>query len=243
MAENHLLNLLDTSTLLLLKPLMRRITVKHGDVLHGPNGEIQFAYFPLSCIISVLARTDQGQTAETSVVGREGMIGSSVIYGVKTSFAETVVQVAGEVVRVAASDLHRVGQASENLRKIAALFDLSLLAQSQQSTVCQALHQVENRAARWLLQCRKRLGHDDIRLTQEYFGQMLGVQRTTINLVERTLQTAGLIQVGRGRISVVDLEGLRSVSCDCYERIEHRYEELLGALDVSAQPSPLLPLE
>ena len=90
-------------------------------------------------------------------------------------------------------------------------FDLSLLAQSQQSTACQALHQVESRAARWLLQCRKRLGSNDIRLTQEFFGQMLGVQRTTINLVERTLQKAGLIQVGRGRISIVDLEGLHGL--------------------------------
>ncbi|XSC43515.1 Crp/Fnr family transcriptional regulator [Bradyrhizobium sp. RDT10] len=93
------------------------------------------------------------------------------------------------------------------------------------------MHQVENRAARWLLQCRKRLGSNDIRLTQEFFGQMLGVQRTTINLVERTLQNAGLIQIGRGRISILDAEGLHTVSCDCYERIERRYEELLGPLD------------
>jgi CRP-like cAMP-binding protein len=93
------------------------------------------------------------------------------------------------------------------------------------------LHQVENRAARWLMQCRKRLGSNDIRLTQEFFGQMLGVQRTTINLVERTLQNAGLIQIGRGRISILDAKGLEAVSCDCYERIEKRYEELLGPLD------------
>ena len=58
-----------------------------------------------------------------------------------------------------------------------------------------------------------------------------GVQRTTINLVERTLQNAGLIQIGRGRISILDAKGLEAVSCDCYERIEKRYEELLGPLD------------
>jgi hypothetical protein len=98
------------------------------------------------------------------------------------------------------------------------------------STVCQALHQVESRAARWLLQCRKRLGTDDIWLTQELFGQVLGVQRTTINLVERTCQNAGLIQVGRGRISILDVKGLNAVACDCYQRIERRYEELLGPL-------------
>jgi CRP-like cAMP-binding protein len=110
------------------------------------------------------------------------MIGSSSIHGIMTSFAECIVQVGGEAVRVPVSEIHRVGQASESFRKIVALFDLSLLAQSQQSTACQALHQVESRAARWLLQCSKRLGSNDIRLTQEFFGQMLGIQRTTINL-------------------------------------------------------------
>ncbi len=228
--ENHLLSLLDAATRSLLKPHMRTIIVEHGDVLHDSSAEMEFAYFPQSTIISVLARTAQGQTAETSIVGREGMIGSSSIHGIMTSFAESIVQVGGEAVRVPVSEIHRIGQLSETFRKVVALFDLSLLAQSQQSTACQALHQVEARAARWLLQCRKRLGSDDIRLTQEFFGQMLGVQRTTINLVERTLQKAGLIQVGRGRISILDSGGLQAVSCDCYERIERRYEELLGPL-------------
>lgn len=229
--ENHLLTLLDASTRSQLKPHMRTITLEHGEVLHGSSSHIEFAYFPQSTIISVLARTEQGQTAETSIVGREGMIGSSSIHGIMTSFAEAVVQVRGEAVRVPASEVHRIGQASDSFRKIVALFDLSLLAQSQQSTACQALHQVESRAARWLLQCSKRLGSNDIRLTQEFFGQMLGVQRTTINLVERTLQHAGLIQVGRGRISILDIESLHAVACDCYDRIERRYEELLGPLN------------
>ncbi|MET3842017.1 Crp/Fnr family transcriptional regulator [Bradyrhizobium sp. OAE829] len=185
-AENHLPSKLDASALALLKPHMRTITVEHGELLHSSSSDIEFAYFPRSCIVSVLATTEQGATAETSIVGREGMIGSSTIHGITTSFADSVVQVAGEAVRIHAAEVHRVGQASESFRKIVALFDLSLLAQSQQSTACQALHQVENRAARWLLQCRRRLGSNDIRLTQEFFGQMLGVQRTTINLVERT---------------------------------------------------------
>jgi CRP-like cAMP-binding protein len=230
-AENHILSKLDASALALLKPHMRTISVEHGELLHGSTSDIEFAYFPRSCIISVLAGTDQGGTAETSIVGREGMIGSSTIHGITTSFAESIVQVAGEAVRIPAAEVHRAGRESESFRKIVALFDLSLLAQSQQSTACQALHQVENRAARWLMQCRRRLGSNDIRLTQEFFGQMLGVQRTTINLVERTLQNAGLVQIGRGRISILDAEGLHAVSCDCYERIEKRYEELLGPLD------------
>jgi CRP-like cAMP-binding protein len=230
-AENHLLTLLDPATRSLFKPFMRVITVGHGEVLHGSSSNIEFGYFPQSTIISVVARTEQGQSAETSIVGREGMIGSSLVHGIMTSFAECIVQVAGDAVRVPASEIHRIGQASESFRKVVALFDLSLLAQAQQSTACQALHQVESRAARWLLQCSKRLGSNDIQLTQEFFGQMLGVQRSTVNLVERTLQRAGVIQIGRGRISIRDIEGLHAVSCECYDRIEQRYDELLGPLE------------
>ncbi|MGY2908136.1 hypothetical protein [Bradyrhizobium sp. URHC0002] len=76
-AENHLLSLLDASALALLKPHMRTISVEHGELLHGSASEVDFAYFPRSCIISVLASTGQGVTAETSVIGREGMIGSA----------------------------------------------------------------------------------------------------------------------------------------------------------------------
>jgi len=230
-SENHLLRIIQPAVIRLLKPHMKTISVEHGDVLHTSSSEMEFAYFPRSTIISVLARTEEGQTAETSIVGREGMIGSSAIHGIMTSFAESIVQVSGEAVRVPTSEIHRVGKTSESFRKTLALFDLSLLAQSQQSTACQALHQVESRAARWLLQCSKRLGSTDISLTQEFFGQMLGVQRTTITMVEGLLQNAGLIQIGRGRISILDVEGLHAVACDCYGRIERRYEELLGPLD------------
>ena len=116
-AENHLLTLLDTATRTQLKPHMRTITVEHGEVLHGSSSDIEFAYFPQSTIVSVLAGTEQGQTAETSIVGREGMIGSSSIHGIMTSFAECIVQVAGEAVRVPVTEIHRIGRASESSGK------------------------------------------------------------------------------------------------------------------------------
>jgi hypothetical protein len=116
-AENHLLSLVDASALALLKPHMRTITVEHGELLHGSASDIEFAYFPRSCIISVLASTEQGATAETSIVGREGMIGSSSVHGITTSFADSIVQVGGEAVRIPAAEVHRVGRASESFRK------------------------------------------------------------------------------------------------------------------------------
>src|SRR6202000_3158981 len=138
----HLLRTIAPAATRLLQPHMTTITVNHGEVLHGASSDMEYAYFPKSTIISVLARTEQGQTAETSIVGREGMIGSSAIHGIMPSFAECIVQVGGEAVRVPVTEIHRIGRDSESFRKLVALFDLSLLAQAQQSTACQALHQV-----------------------------------------------------------------------------------------------------
>src|SRR4029079_991888 len=95
------------------------------------------------------------------------------IHGITTAFADSIVQVAGEAVKIPAAEVHRAGRESESFRQTVELFDLSLLAQSQQSTACQALHQVEHRAARWLMQCRKRLGSKQIRLTQKCFDKIL----------------------------------------------------------------------
>ena len=206
---------------------MRTIGVEHGELLHSSASEIEFAYFPRSCIISVLADTDQGAKVETSIVGREGMIGLSTI-----TASQLVCRLDRSGRRrsreIPAAEIHRAGRESDSFRKTVALFDLSLLAQSQQSTACQALHQVENRAARWLLQCPRRLGGDDIRLTQGVFGQILGVQLTTINLVQRTLGIASpcVQRSGRGRISSSTPRDCRTFSCDCYDPSERRYEEL-----------------
>ncbi len=122
-SENHLLRVLEPAALKLLQPHMKTITIEHGEVLHSASREMEFAYFPKSTIISVLARTEQGQTAETSIVGREGMIGSSAIHGIMTSFAESIVQVPGEAVRIPAPEVYRVGKTSEGFRRTVALFD------------------------------------------------------------------------------------------------------------------------
>jgi CRP-like cAMP-binding protein len=111
---------------------------------------------------------------------------------------------------------------------VLARFGLFMLAQSQQATVCQAMHSVERRTARWLEQCRMRLGSVDIPMTQEFLAQMLGVQRTTISLTEKTMVNAGLISIGRGAIRIEDGDRLASAACECLTRIEERYVEMLG---------------
>ena len=104
-----------------------------------------------------------------------------------------------------------------------------ILAQAQQSAACNATHTVEARLSRWLLRCHDLQGSDDLKLTQEFLGQMLGVRRTSVSLVAHTLQEAGLIRYSRGNIRILDLAGLKAAACECYETVKLHAERLTGA--------------
>ena len=103
-----------------------------------------------------------------------------------------------------------------------------LFASAQQSAACNASHFVEARLCRWLLRMRDLLG-DDLSLTQEFLGQMIGVRRSSVSLVAGTLQSAGLIKYRRGHIQMLDVEGLKDASCECYEAVKGHYELLRRA--------------
>jgi CRP-like cAMP-binding protein len=104
-----------------------------------------------------------------------------------------------------------------------------LFAQAQQSVACNVSHAVEARLARWLLRCRDLTGNDTLPLTQEFLGQMLGVQRTSVSLVASMLQNAGLINYSRGHIKITDLQKIREVACECYATVKSHYDRLLNS--------------
>jgi hypothetical protein len=96
----------------------------------------------------------------------------------------------------------------------------TLFAEAQQSTACMAHHEVDARLCRWLLRARDLSGNDQLPFTQEFLAEMLGVQRTSVTTVARTLQEAGIVRYKRANIEVLDVEGLRESACECYERLK-----------------------
>jgi CRP-like cAMP-binding protein len=106
----------------------------------------------------------------------------------------------------------------------------TLFAQAQQSTACMANHQVEARLCRWLLRARDLCGNDHLPFTQEFLAEMLGVRRTSVTTVAHTLQQAGMIKYRRGRIEILNVEGLRDSACECYKTVKEQHDQLLGSL-------------
>jgi CRP-like cAMP-binding protein len=136
-------------------------------------------------------------------------------FGIRRGFTRAVVQAPMVASRISCTQFQAAVQISEALKNLIVNYNELLVAQIQQTAACNALHTTECRLARWLLQTRDRVDSDVLPLTQEFLSQMLGVRRTTVTLVARQLEQAGVIKNRRGRIVVMDRKGLEDVACEC----------------------------
>jgi CRP-like cAMP-binding protein len=216
-SRNHLLSSLSAGDYALLEPHLKDVPLKQGTVLVEQGESIEQIYFPHSGMVSVvIVLADGEKTVETATVGREGAIGAVAGLGERVSSARAIVQVAGNGSRIPARAFQAAVRQSPLLRDFVVRYQEMLLHQAQQSTACNALHEARPRLCRWLLQTRDRLDSDVIALTQEFLAQMLGVRRTTVTELARGLQKKGLVRYKRGKIEILDREGLEECACECY---------------------------
>jgi CRP-like cAMP-binding protein len=173
-------------------------------------------YFPLSGMVSPLAVTPSGESIETGIVGREGVVGGLAMGDLK-SFAQAIVQIEGRALRIGAPQFRALCYDSPELRDSVQRYQAFILSQAQQNAACHALHSLEGRLCRWLLQSEDLIESNTIELTQEFLSYMLGVRRPTVSVAASELQKDGLIQYRRGTITVIDRPGLLKRSCQCYE--------------------------
>jgi CRP-like cAMP-binding protein len=229
--RNLLLTALAQKDLALLLPHLREAPLVQGVILHEQGDHIDQIYFPHDGIVSLLAVMRQGEAIETATIGYEGAVGALSGFGPRRSHTRAVVQVPGSASRIAAEHFRKAAQESEAIRSIIVMYNEMLLIQVQQTAACNALHAVEARLSRWLLQARDRLESNTIRLTHEFLSQMLGVRRTTVTVVANMLQQAGLIRYHRGHIEIVDRPGLEARACECYEAIRRQIDQVAPVTD------------
>jgi CRP-like cAMP-binding protein len=224
-----LLAALPAADLTLLTPHLKPIALTQGIVLQEQGEAIEEVYFPNDGIISLLAVMRQGNAIELATIGFEGAVGSLSGLGPRRSHTRAVVQVPGYGQRIPAARFRKAAEQSDAIRNICVRYGEMLLIQVQQTAACNALHPVEARLCRWLLQARDRLQSNIIQLTHEFLSQMLGVRRTTVTVVANSLQLAGLIRYHRGQIELVDRDGLEARACECYEAIRRQLDQVTPA--------------
>jgi len=210
----------------LLAPHLKTVHFEQGELIQDAGEPIEHVYFPHSGMISLLVVMRDGGGIEMATIGREGAVNAMAGLGGRTSAARAVMQIEGDASQILAAPFRAAIDGSATLRDLVVRYNDVHLALLQQTAGCNALHDVENRMSRWLLQTRDRCEDDVIPLTQEFLSEMLGVQRTSVTAIARALQSEGLIRYRRGRIEIVDRPGLEKKSCECYDTVRRRAERM-----------------
>jgi len=227
--ENRLIASLPRPEYERLAPHLERVQLTQGKILFGAGDLVRHVYFPLNGLVSLLSSTADGETVEVAMVGYEGMVGVPAILRVGIAPHVCMVQIPGEALRlrvdVLRAEFSRNGQFQELLLR----YTHSLFAQISQSAVCNRFHTVEARLGRWLLVIRDRVKSETFNLTQEFISYMLGTPRTVVTAAANKLQDAGFIRYKRGRITVLDRDGLESVACECGETVLRELRDFIAA--------------
>jgi len=235
--RNRLLAGLPPADFALLAPHLTDAVLDKGTVLQEPGDPIAWVYFPHSGLVSLLGVLPDGYAVDAVTIGHEGAIGLSAGLGAPRAVSRAVVQLQARVAQINALAFAEAAADSAALRGMIARYNDMLLAQMQQSVACNALHHVQARLCRWLLQARDRAGTDMLPLTQECLSGILGVQRTTVTIISRALQADGIIQVRRGRIQILDARGLEGKACACYGAVRDLMGSTSADLDVRSPRS------
>ena len=229
-AVNRLLAALPRRDYQFLLGRLEPVTLTFGEVLYRPGEEINHVYFPTDSLVSLLTLAEGHQALEVGMVGREGMLGIPLALGVGESPMRALVQGSGTALRMTAAHFRHEFQRSEFLQREVYRYTYELMVQMAQTAACNRFHRVEARLARWLLMTRDRVRSNQFHLTQDLLGDMLGVWRVGVTKAAGALRLRKLIGYSRGKISILDGDGLEAAACQCYQIVKdvHELHELRG---------------
>lgn len=219
--KNYLLAGLSPADRAAIGSHLRDVALPLGQVLCDAGERIDYVYFPVSGMISIVTLMQNGQGVETGIVGTEGASGTCVT-GTKIAHDQTLVQAQGEARRLPAGIFMQAYDRSPQFRAQVNVYNMIMWATAQQCVACNSLHRLEARLARWLLQTRDRLRSDELPLTQEFLSLMLAVQRSSVATAAGPLKRDKLIRIGRGSVRILNPEGLTEKACECYSLLKRR---------------------
>jgi CRP-like cAMP-binding protein len=218
---NRLLAALPPETLANLDGDLKQVSIAQGAVMFEPGAPLDTIYFPQTGLVSLLILTAAGDILETTMVGREGAVGLQGRFGTRFSFTRAVAQIGGRFTTIRAARFAELVDGDAAVGNLFSGYTELLLAEAQQITACNAVHNGVSRLARCLLQSADRTGSDQLALTQETLAEMLGVRRTTVTLLAQALKEKGLIRYSRGHIVITNRKSLESTACECYHAVHH----------------------
>jgi len=231
--RNRLLAALPADDFRRLLPHLTTVPLRAKQVLQQRDEAIRQVFFPNGGVCSIVGVVSTGAMVECATVGDEGVVGiEAFLTDDAVPFGETIVQVPDTDTMVLGVEEFRCELARHGtLHDLMGRYTKSVIAQIMQQALCNALHDVQHRCARWLLTTHDRMHQHDFNLSHEFLALMLGVRRPTVSVIAATLQEAGLIRYGYGRVKVLDRKGLEAASCECYQVIRVHFDSVRTVAD------------
>ncbi|MEK7344574.1 MAG: helix-turn-helix domain-containing protein [Pseudomonadota bacterium] len=229
--QNRILAALPLSHYTRMAEHLKPVELTAGQVIGEAGETMEFVYFPTTCTTSLVSHTADGGSSELAMTGRDGMVGVGLVLGSGAMNHRVVVQCAGQAFRMPADVFqHELTQCRE-LQQLALGYVQVLMTQMSQSIVCVGHHSVSERLCYWLLFNRDILLSDQLQVTHETIANMLGVRRESITQALGKLQSAGLVTSGRGKITILDREGLTDSVCECFPLVSCETQRLYALFD------------
>lgn len=225
---NRILASLPAEEMAVLQPELERVPLELKQVLQKADQPLSHIWFPRCGVASMVSHMTDGASVEVATIGREGMVGLSVVLEAEEMAHRTFIQIEGQADRMPTSRFRALHDRLPNCRRIMLRYAASLVTQIAQGSACNRLHPIEARCARWMLQTHDRVDSDHFTLTHEFLAQMLGVTRPSVTVATGILEKARLIDYNRGEVAILDRSGLEDATCECYRIITRESERLLS---------------
>jgi CRP-like cAMP-binding protein len=225
---NHLLDRVPEDEWRQIAAQLEEVEMPLGMKLTEPDMPVEFVYFPTSGVVSTVARTSVGESVEVFLAGREGFSGAAAVFDLPEMSHGVVVQVSGRGCRMRAAAFREAVYSMPGVRNLVHRVLYTRMVLATQSVLCNRLHEVEQRLARWLLTLADRVESEQVNVTQEYMAEMLGARRSTVTVAAGTLQERGLISYSRGKITILDRPRTIQTACECYTIVDAAYRRVWG---------------
>lgn len=230
--QNSLLQSLSSKDFKTLQPHLDQLEVQSGQTLYHHGDIVESLYFPCGpTLLSYAVAVDEDREIDAVLIGREGVAGGVVAGGSIASYCRVGVKIRGPIVRLSAHRLEEAEPQSNPLRQLFARYADCLVAQICQSTACNAAHSIEQRAAKWIIDLIEHTGTEQVLLTHEELAVILGVGRSYASRVLQGFRAEGILDTGRGTVTVRDIGLLHRKSCQCNRWVKKHFLEVLGDND------------
>ncbi|PDS28467.1 helix-turn-helix domain-containing protein [Rhizobium phaseoli] len=226
--RNHILSALSHRESEVIRPHLKPVRLAQGEVIEQQFGEISAVSFIETGVVSLVALSLDGSQVEAGLIGREGLTGTGLLEGDWRTPYNLMVQIEGTAQRIDVDSFLRLTHRAPQLRSLSSSFSRSLGIQISYTALANGRYSIEQRLARWLLMLNDRVDSQVLHLTHEYMSAMLGVRRSGVTAALHVLEGERLIRSVRGKVIVVDRDGLILKAHGSYGIPEAEYERLMG---------------